>query len=383
MAPRRSNHERALDRLREELADDVGVSDLIPAELEEILYATRPHVHERQVPSYGALIYRPRSAARRRASKKKATKRDPGAAAEWREVDGFRDLDTTRMFADGRYSFVVRGSTRDRLRVFPSAVGDELSLAKRTAGSWTSVQRTAGGDVRIFRRNRIVTRDAGSQWWSKPSAQLYREGLKGSVTGAKDRDLAGAVLDLCVHQLSAAGVGATVIQRTFRGPPLRFLDTQHAFELPRVSVLESTNHPAIRSALRQLDRAAIVESSGRLSRLGVTLNSDPEANRDIGTSGGTRHNSAMAYSASEENCIVHVVSSDGPVTVFHNGLVLVSTSGFLDRESEYVGCPACGLAEVDEDGVSVIGFTSDNPDCETCGGDGEIEEVQLVQRSHR
>lgn len=364
-----------------ELRDDVGLDLASGPELEEILYAVRPHIHEGRAPSYGALVLRRKANVSRNVSGPTAAKPD----RDWRDLE-VEDLDVSRLYADGQASFLVRGSNSNRLRLFGSPVGDELSLARRARAGWTVVQRTAGGQVRIYRRNRIISRDAASKWWSKPSAALYLSGLRSSVGPSRDLRLAKSILELCVHQLSAAGVGATIVQPTAGAGEVQTTDSTHACSPPgELSVEDAAVHPAIRSALSQTDRAAIVTRSGRLAEIGVTLLPGARDRETDPAEGGTRHNSAKVFSAAEPQCLVYVVSSDGPVSVFRDGRALVSTEGFVNIESEERECPACGNTQFDydRDGPGGEIFVSSNEDCEVCSGTGSVTQSYSVVVPHR
>jgi DNA integrity scanning protein DisA with diadenylate cyclase activity len=129
---------------------------------------------------------------------------------------------------------------------------------------------------------------------------------------------------MCVHTLSPAGHGATLVW--FPGGAagkIEYLDLSVAITPPALSVVEASHASAIAHSLSQLDRAAIVDADGGFIQLNVSLSHSPHADEDS-FEGGTRHNSAGRYSASQPNAIVFVVSADGPVTVFQNGDVVAS-----------------------------------------------------------
>jgi DNA integrity scanning protein DisA with diadenylate cyclase activity len=107
-----------------------------------------------------------------------------------------------------------------------------------------------------------------------------------------------------------------------------YLDESVGITPRALSAADPAHAPAIAHALGQLDRAVILDTSGRLLQANVTLsNSEAAASRNF--TGGTRHNSAGRYSVSDGRGFVFVVSADGPVTVLRSGNVIAS-SGTLD-----------------------------------------------------
>ena len=101
------------------------------------------------------------------------------------------------------------------------------------------------------------------------------------------------------------------------------LDMSVAITPPQLSTATPAHAASIAHALGQFDRAALIESSGRLVCLNVSL-SPADHLDDVTFDGGTRHNSAGRYSASQHDAVVFVVSADGPVTVFHQGNVVAA-----------------------------------------------------------
>jgi DNA integrity scanning protein DisA with diadenylate cyclase activity len=73
------------------------------------------------------------------------------------------------------------------------------------------------------------------------------------------------------------------------------------------------------NALSQFDRAALVDATGCIATVGAHLWSSEASRREIPALRGTRHTSAVRFSADARGSVVFVVSSSGTLSVFHGG----------------------------------------------------------------
>jgi DNA integrity scanning protein DisA with diadenylate cyclase activity len=351
--------ERALERLAAELADDVGLNDVSHMELEEILYAARPPLHEGKTSSYGSFV---------------ANDGDTPERPELNKASlriSVTDMKVARRLADGRTAFVRRiAPGLSILRVYAEPIGDELSMVDTSRSGVTTIQRTAGGQVRIFRGDRIIVRNAASRWWSKPTARLYSQAVSDHLPD-HTRRVMSATLRLCVHQLSAANVGATIVQN-LTANALGHVDRSKAMPVPEgVNVVDETTHSMTRSLLAQLDRAAFLSLDGSLHTVNVELAGNPELRDTISVDGGTRHQTAALYSASEPDSVVYVVSADGPVTVFKGGRAIATTDDFIFQDSIDEPCPLCE-EQIPDDLYDEDIDWEPNPNCVACRGTGIV-----------
>lgn len=301
-------------RLQEELVDD-GVP--LPLEgplgeivLDELDHARHPEVHEGALPRYGALVLQ--DGAELWAGAKVAPdvlRLDP---------DG---LELGRRLADGRSSFVLRyGAGSAKLVFFDRSLESESSLVEVHRGSGAIVvQRTGAGLVRAVGPDGIVTWDT-ARWTFKPLAAHYAPPVRRLVPDADPTVLDG-LLELCVHWLSAARVGATVVWLLGDvGPEARLgLDLRSATPAPALRVDHRGHFAGLAGAAAQMDRAIVVGAAGQVAHFGVGLRSTERASRLVPPVGGTRHTSARRFSFDDLDTLVFVVSQDGPVTVFRGG----------------------------------------------------------------
>lgn len=308
--------ERRISRLQLELQDELDL-ELTDEALEELAFCRFVEPHEGRRPAYGAVIWTSELPA--------VLGGVPPLPSAAGFIDSDAPLDVLRNFADGRISFVIRGpGIVPALAVDPAWTGSESVLAAYASeADVTVVQRLASGRVRLYINERVYSEEGGI-WLARPTARAYYEQVA-ALVDVVHRDTVRAILDMCVHTLSPAGHGATLVW--FPEPPggstARHLDCSVAITPPALSAANSTHGPAIAHALGQMDRAAIIDSDGNLSRLNVALGYG-QTEAALTFNGGTRHNSAGRYSASEDRALVFVVSADGPVTVFNQGLVIAA-----------------------------------------------------------
>jgi hypothetical protein len=107
-----------------------------------------------------------------------------------------------------------------------------------------------------------------------------------------------------------------------------------------------------------------VRANGQIEAIGVHLKSTA-VRRVSGHPRGTRHNSAKVYSAAHPDCVVIVVSADGPVTVFIAGAVVPPREPMaapLEANSA-VRCGECGVNFL----VDPESSGSSTGSCPTCG----------------
>lgn len=302
---------RAHERLREELDDDgvrlpgtPGEVDLLLTELE---YAWRPPVHENRSVFYGSFVL---------PGERSLVKIDN--LVELLDLD--MPIEQARRFSDGRSAFIVRradGATQ--LACFRRTIQYEADLVdiEQSTGA-AIVQRTLTGVTRVFTPTGVVEWN-GHRWRHRPSARVYLPAVRAAVPEASPKLLQG-LLDLAVHWLSPARIGATFLLDL---EPKRHddhgLDESAALPSPSLSVLERHHYPALFAVLAQTDLATLVSGHGDVGALGVGLRSSIDSESAVRLESGMRHRSAARYTWDHHHTVAFVVSEDGPVTLFRHG----------------------------------------------------------------
>lgn len=305
---------RAHERLREELDDDgvilpgdPGTVDLL---LLELHHARRPPVHEQRSPVYGSMVL--------------PNGRSLVLTDDLVELVDLGDLplEHGRRFADGRSSYLVHsgpsGHTQ-QLALFRRSVQYEADLVEiQSATGAIIVQRTGMGAIRIFGPNGVIEWSSRN-WVLRPSAEVYLPSVRGAVPEVPVRVLCG-MLDLCIHWLSPAHIGATLLLDVDpREHDDANLDLEGSVQAPDLSVNVRHHFPALFAVLQQSDLAALVSPAGKVTQIGVGLRSSRTAETTVVMEGGMRHRSAARYTWDHQHTVAFVVSEDGPVTVFRRG----------------------------------------------------------------
>lgn len=317
-APVDAPSERRLRRLAEEI-EEAGVAlpegpagDLV---LHEVDRALRPVVHERRVPSGGAVLD-PRT--------------DPttwGPATDLHiahTVIGDQPLDAARRFADGMSSWLLRRSDGpDEWLVFDRPAGSErdLGVLAQAFGA-VVVQRHPTGAVRVAGPFGVLRWD-GFTWHLEPPVDHWLDVV--ACTNPDGVRVLRDLLEFAVHDLGAAGIGALLVLRPHDepGPPVEELLPAP----PPLRIGRPTHLGPLRHALAQIDGATVFDREGVVRKLGVRLVPSAEAEAEVPPVRGTRHTSGRRYSYDDPHAVVVVVSEDGPVSVFRNGVVLGRSGG--------------------------------------------------------
>src|SRR5262245_16835704 len=303
-----------VERLRHELRDDriwvpedEHLSGLLLTELD---YARHPESHEGVAPRYGAML----------------TARESSLATVGSfsvlELDDV-PLEVARRLADGRSSFVLRtvdGVARllcfERTREYESSA---VHVALATGGF--VIQRLGRGWVRLTAREGVATWD-GTRWVSKLLSARVAELVAPILCGA-DPVLLGNLLEFCVHWLGAGRTGATIVWRLDGDAHgLDHVGFGSAVAIPSLDLGRRSHFAALLNALAQFDRAALVDEDGCVRTVGVHLRTTERSRREIPPFRGTRHTSALRFSADAPNTVVFVVSSSGSLSVFWQGRAL-------------------------------------------------------------
>jgi hypothetical protein len=273
--------------------------------LDDLEYARRPPLFERRAPIYGSIVVPDdRSLI------------ESGELVDLIELDAM-PLDVARRFADGRSTFLVRQPDRQLLLAcFRRSVQYEADLVEIQADIGAIIiQRTAMGVTRAFTETGTVEW-SGYRWTNRPNARSQHEALQPLLPGIDKPVLAG-LLELAVHWLSPARVGATLVLPGDHDEA--GLDLEHSVVAPTLAVTTRYHYPALFAALMQTDLATIVAADGTVRRLAVGLRATSEAGSTIDHERGMRHRSAARYTFDQPGALAVVVSEDGPVTVFLQG----------------------------------------------------------------
>jgi DNA integrity scanning protein DisA with diadenylate cyclase activity len=306
---------RRIARLVEELGEvglDLGGGSAWEAIVaEEIDYALRPKIHERRVPSYGALVEP--SADPDRWSAETALEIDRRAVTD-------RSASAARPYADGITSWLLRSS--DGLLewvLFDRPAGSERDLVVLAeALACTVVQRHPSGVVRVVTTAGVFRWD-GTRWQHQPLVSAWIDTV-GACRVYGDREVLQTLLEFAVHDLGARGIGATLVYRADDRLDAR-LDRRLPLP-PPLRIMHPADLAPLRHVLAQVDGAALFDEAGTLTQIGVRLVPSVDAESGVDGLRGTRHTSGRRYSFDDPTATVIVVSEDGPVTVLRSGEIL-------------------------------------------------------------
>ncbi len=134
------------------------------------------------------------------------------------------------------------------------------SSCRRSRGA-RIVQRTpVFGQVRLFTERRVVSWD-GQAWTDRPTAAALLAALRQCAPDL-DPAVAHGMLDLAVHWLSPARVGATIVVHE-EGFEWASMDVATKFHAPRLSIKNRQHFPALFASLQQHDLATLVTADGQ------------------------------------------------------------------------------------------------------------------------
>ena len=302
-------------RLTEELAEaDFSLEgpeawrQIVLAELD---YALRPPVHERRIPTFGAII--------------EPTTDDATWDAETQlEIShrsiGSMPVPAARRFADGLSSWMMRRvDGRDEIAVFDRPAGSERDLVVLAeALGATVVQRHPSGSIRLVGSFGVL-RSEGLEWHHEPPIAQWIDSLM-VCPAHGDREVLETMIEFAVHDLGSRGIGAILVYQ-----PDLVENPTYEVRLPTpppLQIMRASDLAPLRHVLGQVDGAAILDGSGTLRQLGVRLVPSAEAEADVAGYRGMRHTSGRRYSFDDTTATVIVVSEDGPVTVLRKGELL-------------------------------------------------------------
>lgn len=313
--PSRQPSAGRLWRLAEEL-EEIGLpkggsEPLRELLLEEIDNVLRPAVHERRIVSSGTIL---------------EPKADPDSWASGTQLDISRTpvvrqpLGASRRFADGLSSWLVRRTDgNDEWVLFDRPAASERDLVVLSSVlDATIVQRHPSGAVRVVGSFGVL-RWVELAWHYEPPVSTWIDTVTASPF-VGERDVLEAMLEFAVHDLGSWGIGSLLVYRPSPNPGPA---VEERLPTPPPLQIRTASHLApLRHALAQVDGAAVFDADGVLRQLGVRLVPSATAEDAVEALGGTRHTSGRRYSFDDPSATVIAVSTDGPVTVLREGVVL-------------------------------------------------------------
>jgi len=327
--------------------------------LNELEYAVRPQVHEGRLPHYGAIL----------------TTAEPDISGwTWIRMNE-HDGDLGRKIADGIRSFTVFVNGKF-VGVLTSDHGgmDEGSLVQliQTAlDGGAVITADASGVVRIIYPNGVAVH-RNRRWREKPMVDAVMS-LTDDFVPFSLREKLKEILSFAYHTLSPRHIGATIVWCLEQPTTAESQAMQPAVDLSHLNleIGNDAHRSSLRHLLAQTDGATIVQPDGKVVGIGAHLKVSTDSTKFIAASAGTRHTSARRFSFDCPSAIVATVSSDGPVTLFSDGVSVVELK-FVSADAE-----AHALGRMVPMKREDIVPSSWRETCKTCGKTSTVEEVVI------
>jgi DNA integrity scanning protein DisA with diadenylate cyclase activity len=327
--------------------------------LSELEHAVRPEIHEGRLPHYGVIF----------------ADVDPSVIGwSWLKMPE-KDLILGRQLADGIRSFTVFVDGKF-VGVLSSDRGgvDEASLVgliQTTFRSGAVITADASGIVRIVYPGGVAIH-RHRRWREKPMVDTVISRTYDFVPFSLIPKLK-EILSFAYHSLSPRHIGATLVWCLEAPTAEESAAMQSALDLLSLNLQigEDAHRSILRHLLAQTDGATIIDAAGKLVGTGAHLKVSAESMKYITALKGTRHTSAQRFSFDSAPTILIVVSADGPVTLFSDGVNVVELK-FVSADAE-----AKALGKMVPMKRSDIVPSSWEETCKVCGKTSIIEEVMI------
>lgn len=283
--------------------------DLFWEELSCFIY---PEAHENLIPSFGVIF----------AENEENLKSY--------KIISNKNLDsaTLRKLADGYKSFLlyVRDSLFGLIYLNPLD-GSEYELLKLHQDlNALIMQRDNALKTKLFDNNNVFIHH-NRNWLKKQNIYPLIRKIKTHVPQIKE-EILSAFLEFAYYYLSPKNIGATIVY---------FIDDEKGSKIPKVeplqdfspimlSIMTDGDKVLISNLLSQIDGATFFNQDAVLACTKIKLDSKVSTRELIPEYKGTRHTSARRYSYEQPKSIVFTISEDGPVSVFSDGVELVTIS---------------------------------------------------------
>ncbi|HZI11584.1 MAG TPA: diadenylate cyclase [Myxococcus sp.] len=271
---------------------------------EELHRSLKPHIHEGRVPPFCvALLKKPKLL-------KQASKVVPVTPEE---------LESIAKLANGSRALVAYTSRKKIfLLAFKRDITPESELVKlSSANSAVIIRRTSDNETRIY-NNGAVTIHKDRNWLFKESSKSAVDLVMQQAPMA-NRQVLEKILDYAHHVLNPRRIGATLIwnlrESSIEGGQPIGMD---------LSIMRAVDQYLLTEFLAQTDGATSIRFDGSIESSGIHLIYSDKSRSIIQEVGGTRHTSARRFSYDHPESIAVVVSSDGPVSVFSDGIKVAS-----------------------------------------------------------
>lgn len=317
------------------IAEDVPELLQYPAVLAELSYALSPILHEGKLQPYGFIAIEKSNASAIKSVFQKILVNLPEA----------------RRVADGCHSFSIFKSGQFHGVFMPQyAAYTELQLVQ--------LQQELNAIICITDTDGITKLfcDAGlfihqyRNWQKKPCISRALHNIRRCAPQA-DSEILKNLLEFCFHDLSSCKIGATLVWCLAEPSAAEWENMRPNFMLQDIETRVGSDRSVavLRHLLSYSDGAVILDAQARAIGVGAQLKYSEASKRLIEAHTGTRHTSAQRFSYDFVKGIVFVVSSDGPVTVFSDGMSVTGldvrfTDEPLAEDPEEVFLPEAGSA---------------------------------------
>jgi DNA integrity scanning protein DisA with diadenylate cyclase activity len=248
------------------------------------------------------------------------------------------------------------------------------------------VQRGSTGIVKFFQGNSIIILE-NRNWFTKPLIKEAAWKISRCVSEINHAVL-NRILEFAFHLLSPIHqVGATIVWWLKEIPLVdsEIQTTGQDISEFNFSILDETRAITFCHFLSQIDGATFLNPEGQFMRTGIHLKNSNKSRGLIPELKGTRHTSAQRFSYDFSDTLVITVSSDGPVTIFSDGVNIANLrihpsykaahdlKKMIPEKQEDITslsyeiiCQHCGKRLIVEQ-VNVVGWDKDtNMNCLVC-----------------
>ncbi|MBD3884582.1 DNA integrity scanning protein DisA nucleotide-binding domain protein [Phormidium tenue FACHB-886] len=330
-----------------------------PAVLAELSYALSPVVHEGKLEPYGFIVAESKCFSPVQKTHDKLLIHLPEA----------------RRIADGCHSFSIFKDGQFRGVFLPQyAAYTELQLVQLQQELNVTICITdTSGVTKLFCDAGLFIHQYRT-WQKKPCINSALQNICRCVPQANPEILQD-LLEFCFYDLSPRRIGATLVWCLAEPSAEELENMRPNFMLQEIDTRVGSDRSVavLRHLLTYTDGAAILDTQAKAIGVGSQLKYSEASKRLIEAQAGTRHTSAQRFSYDFAKAIVFVVSSDGPVTVFSDGMSVTDLKvHFTDRFSSQA------LEDISMPELSAFSCSSELT-CPRCTKRLKVEEADIAE----